>query len=233
MANELVNQLITVTIKSGGATPLADTDGNNLLADYSFCYYSCFCPYYSSVQLTRLRGGSFLNALSDEVIALTIATTSLNTDVEIQSSCATMVCCGDDVTGVNRALLYAKISYVTNLVLIDLLTAIIDKFAGGKSKRLADLSISYDVSSIRDRISRAVDDNNFLRRYILSCGNVGKGTSVKPCVAVKGGWNPNEPWVGRDMGSSRGPLNQQEDELFVGITKNRPRRFFGPTGGNF
>lgn len=219
MANELLNQKITVIVKANG---VADTAGNTLAADYSFCYYSCFCPYYSTVKLVRLRGGMFLNGVSDEVIALAILDASLETDLWIQSLCV------GGIKPDNLTLFYAKISYVTNLVLLNLLAAVFDRFGAGKSKRLADLSIGQDNSAaLKDRLKKLHDDQNDLRRYLLTCGEMGKGTSVKPRIAVKGGYRTDEPWIGRDW-SGTGPLNAQETAIFVDITKNRPKRYFMP-----
>jgi len=218
MANELINQLITVTVKSGGATPLADINGNNLAADYTFCYYGCFCPYYSSVRLIRLNGGPFLNAISDEIISLTILEMSCMADIDIQSDCGS----GKPE---NKTLLYAKIRYVTLLTLIELLTRVRDKFSGGKSKKLADLAISYQGQTIDQRMLDANKDIDYLRRYLQSCGGQGRGTSVKPCIAAKGSWRADEPWIGRGW-IGTGPLNAEEDRVFSGIVKNRPNRFF-------
>ena len=222
MANELINQRITVTIKSDGLPPLADTNGNNLLADYQFCYYSCFCPYYSSVTLVRLRGGVFINSIPAEAISLCIFQVSMEVDMEIQAAC---------VAGkpADANLLYAKISYVTNAVLIKLLGGALAGLGTGKAKRLADLSITRDTSGLSRMIGDLRDANDFLRRFLLSCGKIGRNTSVKPCIGVKGGWREDEPWVSRGW-TGTGPLNTQEAQLFVDITKNRPKKYFSGTG---
>jgi len=173
---------------------IADTDGNLLGSDNEFYFTTTYDPLYSSVRRVRLDLGALLSDIPDDVINLAIFEASLEANALAFGSLYVQA------AEVVRFFEFARRQYVTCVAELTLLNAISGGLAlgGSKSKRLADLQISYsNDGQFKDLLSRAIACKDKWQSSLTSAGEIGPGTSLRPSMVIKGRLDPDRPEIGR------------------------------------
>lgn len=173
---------------------IADTDGNTLSGDYEFYFTTTYDPMYSSVRRIRLDLGALIVDVPDDVINFAIFEASLEANALTFGPFATRT------SNVLRYFRFARRQYVTCVAELILLNAIsAETSVEGKSKRLADLQVSYGGGGqFDDLLQKAVACRMKWEAALTSTGEIGPGTSQKPSMVIKGRLDPDRPDFGRD-----------------------------------
>lgn len=184
--NNLVVISLDETISSSG--------GYSLSEDYEFYFATTYTPFYAGTRIVKLRLGAIGNNIPEETINFAIWQASL----EAQAIAASEIV---DTNSFN----VAKRMFVTCLAAYWLVSG--GKLSGGGvRKRLADLDISRDAGG-----SQLLDDDlkDCLAKYelaLMTGGESGFGTSLKPEMVVKGRDDLDEPIFGRRWVVSTTPM---------------------------
>jgi hypothetical protein len=174
---------------------VADTDGNALGSDYTYYFTTTYDPLYSSVRRVRLELGQLINDIPDDTINLAIYEASLEADA---LTFGTLVF---DTASASTHFIWARRQYVTCVAELILLGAMTGQGGGsdGKSKRLADLNVSYSGGGpLDDLIDKAIACRNQHEKILTSSGVLGPGTSLQPQMVIKGANDPDRPYIGRE-----------------------------------
>lgn len=173
-------------------------DGIELGIDYQWYFTTKYSPLYSSVKRIRLDIGPFIRDVPDDTVNMAIFEASLQADA-LTFGVATNL-----TPSARRFFIWARRQYVTCLAEIILLSAIsgqdLSGGGGGKSKRLADLDVSYSGGSsgnANDAYNQALACMEKWKVVLTSNGEVAPGTSLKPSMVIKGRLDPDRPTVGR------------------------------------
>jgi hypothetical protein len=185
------NNVVFITL---GST-IADTDGNTLGSNYESYFTTTYDPMFTHVRRIRLDLGALIVDIPDDTINLAIFEASL------EAQALTFGLLTITPPSVLRFFNFARRQYVTCLAEIILLNAISggSVIEGGKSKRLADLQISYSGGGQFDNLlKKAADCRMKWEATLTSSGEIGPGTSQKPSMVIKGRLDPDRPEFGRD-----------------------------------
>ena len=104
-------------------------------------------------------------------------------------------------SSVVRFFRFARRQYVTCVAELTLLNAISggSTGTGDKSKRLADLQITYGGGGqFDDLLDKAIACRTKWEATLTSYGEIGPGTSQKPSMVIKGRLDPDRPEFGRE-----------------------------------
>jgi hypothetical protein len=184
------NNAVYITLDS----TIADTDGNTLGSDYEAYFTTTYDPLYSSVRRIRLDLGALIVDIPDDVINFAIFEASLEANALTFGPFSTRT------SNVLRFFRFARRQYVTCVAELILLNAIsAETSVEGKSKRLADLQVSYGGGGqFDDLLKKAIGCRMKWESALTSTGEIGPGTSQKPSMVIKGRLDPDRPDFGRD-----------------------------------
>lgn len=174
-----INNVVTVTLDDA----IADTNGVTLARDYSFYFTTEYSPLYSSVRKLRLEVGAFVSTIPDDTLNLAIFEASLEADALTWNKTGATT---DYYNFVRRQFVTCK---AAEILLLN---------AGGvsmglKSKRLADLEVSYNPTLMKDILDRTLA---CMGRWLPALQ--GGGYAVQdPVMVIKGELDPDRPTVGR------------------------------------
>lgn len=175
---------------------IADTDGNTLGADFTYYYTTTYSPLYSAVRRVRLELGPVVSEIPDDTINFALFEASLEADALTFTTSVSLT--GSALTFFQ----WARRQFVTCVAELILLNAISGNAdTGAKTKRLADLSISYH-GSVDELIGNAIACRMKFERMLTSAGEMGPGTGLKPQMVIKGKNDPDRPNFGRDWESA-------------------------------
>jgi hypothetical protein len=186
------NNAIYITLDS----TIADTDGNTLGSDYEFYFTTTYDPMFSHVRRIRLDLGALIVDVPDDVINFAIFEASL------EANALTFGVLTTQRASVIRFFQFARRQYVTcvaELILLNALQGSITGDEGGRSKRLADLQVSYGGGGeFDDLLDKAMACRVKWEATLTSYGEIGPGTSQKPSMVIKGKLDPDRPEFGRE-----------------------------------
>ncbi len=173
----LLNSLVVVSLADITATD------DSIIQEYILNFATTISPAYATVAQIKVQLGPFADNTTDIAIAMLIQEYSTEADLLVP------------LTVGNAALVaLAKKKWVICRVVYDLLFAnIMD--SQGKSKRLADMEVSYEGVSPREKEAFFDKVKSCIEKWeeILLTG----GTSVRPVMTIKGLYDPDRPDVGR------------------------------------
>jgi hypothetical protein len=171
------------------------TEDDTLGSDFTWYFTTTYTPMYSAIRRIRLDLGALIVLVPDDTINLAIFEASL------EAQALTFGTPEVRTASMSRFFAFARRQYVTCLAEVILLNAISGGsiIEGGKSKRLADLQISYDGGGqFKSLLDKAM---NCLMKWaptLTSAGEISPGTSQRPSMVIKGILDPDRPEVGRD-----------------------------------
>jgi len=168
---------------------IASTGGLTLEEDYEFYFTSTYSPLYTSVRRVRLDLGNVIRDIPEDTINLAIFEASLEADALTFGTAPTS---GNE----QEFFLFARRMYVTCLAEVILLGSILGSGGAAKSKRLADLDVSYDGRT-DELLKKALSCMARFEAVLTSAGEIGPGTSQKPQYVVKGEYDIDRPVIGR------------------------------------
>lgn len=208
--NASIDETFTFTVASGGVvgesqlynnnavyiklhSTIASTDGETLGDDYETYFTTTYDPLYVSARRLRLELGNLIVNVPDDLINWAIF------EAGLEAIAFTFGTVTTDTTSAYRFFEFARRQYVTCVAMLILLTAMNNgEFGGGsKSKRLADLNISFSGGQVDDIFRRAMSCRVKWQATLTSAGEVGPGTSSRPSMVVKGANDPDRPEFGR------------------------------------
>ena len=173
------NMRILVSIDNA----ITDTIGTAMAADYEFFFYTKLTPMYCSYREIELSIGSFISDVPQDTVYLAIYSVSRGADALV-------------VTTDNIGTDYFKYLRKRWVCCKTEETLLVNKLGGGsgliQSKRLGDLSVTYNTDGIREAITRSVMCSNELLP-LLQAG----GSPQAPAAFVRGQYNPDTPGFGR------------------------------------
>lgn len=167
---------------------IAASDGSTLAEDYETYFTTTYLPMYSAIRKVRLDLGSLIENIPDDTINLAIFEASLEADALSFGT----------VTENVSFFQFARRQYVSCLAEIILLNGMGGgKGGGGKSKRLADLDVSYR-GNIDDLLDKAIACQTRWESVLTSAGVVSPFVSQKSEYVIKGWDDPDRPdFLGR------------------------------------
>lgn len=166
---------------------VAASDGSTLATSYKTYFTTSYLPLYSAVRRVRLDLGSLIDNIPDDTINLAIFEASLE---------ANALSFGTITQNVSF-FQFARKQYVTCLAEVTLLTGMGGgKGGGGKSKRLADLAVTYQ-GNIDDLLKKALACMARWESVLTSSGALSPFVSQRPEYAIKGNYDPDRPNPGR------------------------------------
>jgi hypothetical protein len=174
---------------------IASTEGDTLAEHYEWYFTTTYDPLYTSVKRIRLELGNLITDVPDDTINLAIF------EASIEANALTFATTTVQTASVLRFFQFARRQYVTCLAEIILLSSISSSSSteGGKSKRLADLQISYgNGGQFDDLLDKAMACRIKWEATLTSSGEIGPGTSQRPSMVIKGELDPDRPLFGRD-----------------------------------
>jgi hypothetical protein len=183
--NNVVFVKLANTIAATDGSLLADANGDNV--DYTYYFTTTYNPLYSSVRRIRLELGKLIANVPDDTINFAIFEASLE---------AAALSFGS-TTENSGFFQFARRQFVTCVAEILLLMGVGAGGGDGKSKRLADLDVSYRGSNTDELLNRALKCRARWEATLTSAGALGPGVSQKPKYAIKGYYDPDRPLVGR------------------------------------
>jgi hypothetical protein len=140
--------------------------------------------------------GALITDVPDDTINLAIFEASL------EANALTFGTLTAQRASVIRFFQFARRQYVTcvaELILLNALQGSITGDEGGRSKRLADLQVSYGGGGeFDDLLDRAIACRIKWEATLTSYGEIGPGTSQKPSMVIKGKLDPDRPEFGRE-----------------------------------
>ncbi len=172
------NALVTVS--------LADIEAvdESVMQDYTLSFATVITPAYATVPQIKVLLGPFAENTTDIAIAMLIYEYSVEADILVSSTIG------------NAALVaLAKKKWVQCRVVYDLLFAnMLD--SQGKSKRLADMEVSYQGVSPREKEVFYDQLRDCINKWeeVLRTGGIG----VRPVMTIKGLYDPDRPDTGRN-----------------------------------
>lgn len=179
---------------------IAASDGTELGDDYEFYFTTEYEPLYTSIRRVRLDLGAVVSDIPDDTINLAIFEASIEANALMFGQITTLS------SSARTFFKFARRQYVTCLAELILLGAIAggESATGkGKSKRLADLDVSYGGGgNFDDLLRRAMSCMAKWEATLTSSGEIGPGTSQKPSMVVKGSQDPDRPGIGRGWEST-------------------------------
>lgn len=171
------NSLVTVSLINIEAVD------ESVMQAYTLSFAMVINPAYATVEQIKVLLGPFAENTTDIAIAMLLYEYSVEANIIVNSSIA------------NAALVaLAKKKWVQCKVVYDLLFAnMLD--SQGKSKRLADMEVSYDGVSPREKevFYDQVRDCILKWEEVIKTGGIG----VRPVMTIKGVYDPDRPDVGR------------------------------------
>jgi hypothetical protein len=172
------NSVVVVSIAD-----ILATDGSEI-AEYVLTFATEITPAYATVAQVKVLLGPYADNVTDIAIAMLIYEYSLEADLIVPSTID------------NAALVaLAKKKWVICKVAYDL--AFTNQFdAQGKSKRLADMEVSYSGISPREREALYNKFKDCIDKWEEALQTGGKG--VRPVMTIKGLYDPDRPDVGRN-----------------------------------
>ena len=192
------NALVTVSLINIEAVD------ESVMQDYTLSFATVITPAYATVPQIKVLLGPFAENTTDIAIAMLIYEYSLEANILVSSTIG------------NAALVaLAKKKWVQCRVVYDLLFAnMLD--SQGKSKRLADMEVSYQGVSPREKEVFYDQLRDCINKWeeVLRTGGIG----VRPVMTIKGLYDPDRPDVGRNWTQrpSAGPHANQIVPKVVG-----------------
>lgn len=183
---------------------LALKDGSVMGQEVTFYVASALTPYYASVDMVRLAGGTYLRNLSDFTLASQIYKYSREADV-MSFNRPHEPNPGADETDVafrKHALwLFARQNYVANRAAFESIISVFDTAVSRGSKTLANFSV-HRVSLPKDesvprRLQELEEQYKGWLPVIKSGGEIAFGGHAKPVMAAKGLYDRSEGPAGR------------------------------------
>ena len=172
------NALVTVSLINIEAVD------ESVMQDYTLSFATVITPAYATVPQIKVLLGPFAENTTDIAIAMLIYEYSVEADILVSSTIG------------NAALVaLAKKKWVQCRVVYDLLFAnMLD--SQGKSKRLADMEVSYDGVSPREKEVFYDQLRDCINKWeeVLRTGGIG----VRPVMTIKGLYDPDRPDTGRN-----------------------------------
>lgn len=173
------------------------TEGDTLGDNFTWYFTTTYTPLYSAIRRIRLDLGALIADVPDDTINLAIFEASL------EAQALTFGTPASRTASMTRFFTFARRQYVTCVTELIILNAISGGSGatgnGGKSKRLADLSISYtDNKNVDDLLSRAIACRLKWEATLTSAGEISPGTSQRPSMVIKGIMDVDRPEIGRD-----------------------------------
>jgi hypothetical protein len=186
----LENNIVFITLDK----TIADTDGNTLGTNNEFYFTTTYTPLYSSIRRIRLDLGALLADVPDDTVNFALFEASL------EAAALSFNALTFSSSSMRRFFEFARRQFVTCAAEIILLDAIGGgATGGGKSKRLADLQISYaGEGQFDDLLKKAVSCRIKWEATLTSAGEIGPGTSQRPSMVIKGRMDPDRPEFGRE-----------------------------------
>jgi len=172
------NNIVDVTVSSG----ILASDGAALAEDYSWTFLTEVSPCYSDSIKLELEAGSALSGLTDDALYLAILEASIEAD---QFSFNTTDRNGDFFLHARREWATCKAAAILAV-----------NIKGGfytQSKRLGDLSVTYNQNALNELLDRIA---SCLARWEPQLMAGGYGTQ-NPIGVIKGEYDPDRPQVGR------------------------------------
>jgi len=178
------NNIITVTIDDS----VSSTGGTALTSDYEFYFTSQYYPLYSSWRRVMLDYGAYLIDIAKDTINLAIYEASLTAD-HLSFASGTAL-----PTGISDYYAWAKREFVTcKAAEVVLANALASSNQNLKMKKLGDLEVQYDTTSLEQGLDKAL---GCLGKWEATIK--GKGLSRrKPQAVVKGDRSSDLPPIGR------------------------------------
>jgi hypothetical protein len=176
-ANFEQNSVVIVSLKDITATD------ESVLQEYVLTFATEINPAYATVAQVKVLLGPYAENVTDIAIAMLIYEYSIEADLLVPSTVG------------NAALVaLAKKRWVICKVAYDLVFAN-QLDSQGKSKRLADMEVSYSGVSPREKEALYDKFKDCIEKWeeVLQTG----GTGVRPVVTIKGLYDPDRPQVGR------------------------------------
>lgn len=174
------NNIITLVLDRN----IAATDGALLGEDYQTFFTTRYTPLYASIRQVKLRIGSFLEKVPDDTVYLSLLEASRAADL------ITRLTVNTANQYYNLARSQWTVCKATEILLLNLIGA------GGslRSKRLADLDVSYDSNPRTNVALQAAGDCMAKWEPIV----MGGGNAVTDPQSFVRGWNdPDRPAFGR------------------------------------
>jgi hypothetical protein len=171
------NSVVIVSLKDITATD------ESVLQEYVLTFATEINPAYATVAQVKVLLGPYAENVTDIAIAMLIYEYSIEADLLVPSTVG------------NAALVaLAKKRWVICKVAYDLVFAN-QLDSQGKSKRLADMEVSYSGVSPREKEALYDKFKDCIEKWeeVLQTG----GTGVRPVVTIKGLYDPDRPQVGR------------------------------------
>jgi hypothetical protein len=172
------NSVVIVSIAD-----IVASDGTQL-AEYVLTFATEISPAYATVAQVKVVLGPYADNVTDIAIAMLIYEYSLEADILVPST-----------IGNAAYVALAKKRWVICKVAYDLLFS--TQFdSQGKSKRLADMEVSYSGVSPREKEALYDKFKDCIEKWedILRTG----GTGIRPVMTIKGLYDPDRPNVGRN-----------------------------------
>jgi hypothetical protein len=171
------NALVVVTLADITATD------DTIMRTYTLNFATTISPAYATVAQVKVQLGPFADNTTDIAIAMLIQEYSTEADLIVPT-----------LVGNVALVALARKKWVICSVVYDLLFAnIMD--SQGKSKRLADMEVSYEGVSPREKEAFFDKMKDCVEKWeeILLSG----GQGVRPVMTIKGLYDPDRPDVGR------------------------------------
>ena len=193
------------------------TEDDTLDDDFIWYFTTTYTPMYSAVRRVRLDLGALVVTVPDDTINLAIFEASL------EAQALTFGTPEARTASMTRFFAFARRQYTTCLAEIILLNAISGGsiIEGGKSKRLADLQISYDGGQLNNLLDMAISCTAKWRATLTSAGEISPGTSQRPSMVIKGIMDVDRPEIGRDW-QPTSTYTGLEEEYPAANVKTRP-----------
>lgn len=204
------NNLIEVTLASG----IQSLDGNLLGEEYSFFFTTTYTPYYSDPKKVRLEAGSLLAGVTDYAISVSVLESSIEAEALTFAT---------QITN-NKLYQHARREYVTCRAALTLAQNVMANGGLLKSKRLADFSVEYDVTGLKELI-----DNLFstCKRWLDQLQTGGGARAIQdPQRVIKGELDPDRPLVGRLWSPVRNPQHPYGNSKALRSGTRRPRTYW-------